>query len=173
MRRSRYGAAGGLPVLATEGAGLKDEEIRRRFDGRNRVELLPGNLTAAQQCLIEEIAHALGYRLFATQRLYPVGYRLVYDRDDTPQARRRAELSVARLRAGGPLLPATEPPAPPPPPPPPPAPSPHQPRQRRRPPSEPPPPPPLPAAAPARPRIPPPPSYPPPPPPPPPVAPAF
>ncbi|MFJ8584734.1 hypothetical protein ACIRD2_08750 [Streptomyces sp. NPDC093595] len=146
---------------------MKDEEIRTRFDGRGRVELLPGNLPYTGQRRIEEIAHALGYRLTAADRLYPVGVRLVYDRDDTPQARRRAELSIARLRAGRPLLPATEPPVPPPPPPPPPAPAQLQPRRPSRPPSEPPPPPPLPAPGPARPRVPPPPSYPPPPPPPP------
>ncbi|MFG2751763.1 hypothetical protein [Streptomyces xanthophaeus] len=147
---------------------MKDEDIRSRFDGRGRVELLPGRTTAAQQRRTEEIAHALGYRLLAVHNLGFAGVRLDFERDDTPVARRRNELTIARLRAGGPVLPAVEPPAPPPPAPPPPATSPRGRRQPSRPPAMPPPPPP---AAPARPRVPPPPPFPPLPPPPPPVAP--
>ncbi|WP_406275152.1 hypothetical protein OHT93_29365 [Streptomyces sp. NBC_00191] len=148
---------------------MKDDEIRARFDGRGRVELLPGNATASKRRRIEEIAHALGYRPLAVHNLGLAGIRLDYERDDTPQARRRSELTIARLRAGGPLLPAIEPPPPPPPTPPPPAPSQLRPRQPSRPPSAPPPPPP--AAAPARPRLPPPPPCPPLPPPAPPITP--
>ncbi|MGW6856624.1 hypothetical protein [Streptomyces xanthophaeus] len=146
---------------------MKDEEIRSRFDGRGRVELLPGRTTAAQQRRTEEIAHARGYRLLAVHDLGFVGVRLDFERDDTPVARRRNELTIARLRAGGPVLPAVEPPAPPPPAPPP-ATSPRGRRRPSRPPAMPPPPPP---AAPARSRVPPPPPFPPLPPPPPPVAP--
>ncbi|WP_063768236.1 hypothetical protein, partial [Streptomyces xanthophaeus] len=85
---------------------MKDEEIRSRFDGRGRVELLPGRTTAAQQHRTEEIAHALGYRLLAVHNLGFAGMRLDFERDDTPVARRRNELTIARLRAGGPVLPA-------------------------------------------------------------------
>ncbi|MDF6022598.1 hypothetical protein [Streptomyces sp. JH34] len=138
---------------------MEDDEIRARFDGRSRVDLLPGHVTAQRQRRIEEMGHALGYRLLDTQGLGPRGVRLVYERDDGPLARRRAELTVARLRAGGPLLPVMEPPAPPPPGPPPPAPAPRPPRQPSRPPSGPPPPPHT--VAPARPRLPPRPPYPP------------
>ncbi|MEU3922370.1 hypothetical protein [Streptomyces sp. NPDC029004] len=148
---------------------MKDDEIRARFDGRGHVELLPGNDTASKRRRIEEIAHALGYRLLAVHNLGFAGVRLDYERDDTPQARRRNELTIARLRAGGPLLPAVEPPPPPPPTPPPPAPSQLRPRQPSRPWAAPPPPPPT--AAPARPRLPPRPPGPPPPLPPPPITP--
>ena len=144
-----------------EGSQVRDDEVPACFDGRGRVELLPGLATAAEQRRIEEIAHALGYRLVAVEGLGRAGVRLVYERDDGPLARRRSEMAVERLRAGGPLLWGTEPPPPPPPAAPPPAPS--QSRERRRggPPAEPPPPPS--AVAPARPPIPPRPPYPPPP----------
>ncbi|WP_385621163.1 hypothetical protein PXH67_21110 [Streptomyces sp. P8-A8] len=144
---------------------MKDDEIRASFDGRARVKLLPDRATASNRHRIEEIAHALGYQLLATESLVEFGIRLVYERDDAPTARRRAELTIARLRAGGPLLPAVEPP--PPPGPPPPAPSQHRPRQPSRPRwgAPPPPPPPATGVAPARPRFPPPPPGPPPPPP--------
>ncbi|MFC8794879.1 hypothetical protein [Streptomyces cinereoruber] len=150
---------------------MDDDAVRASFDGRSRVELRPHRVTAAGRQRIEEIAHALGYRLLAVEPNGFHGVRLVFGRDEAPHTRRRRELTVARLRAGGPLLPASEPPSPPPPSPPPPAPS-SPPVRQRRPggiPSGPPPPPPV--AAPAGPRIPPPPAYPPPPPPPPPVAP--
>ncbi|MFD8821520.1 hypothetical protein ACFV1C_04005 [Streptomyces sp. NPDC059605] len=143
---------------------MQDDEIRAGFDGRARVELRIGLVTAASRRRIEEIAHALGYRLITAENLAELGTRLVHERDDGPIARRRAELTIARLRAGGPLLPAVEPPPPPPPGPPPPAPSQARPRRPDRPRWGPPPPPPLPATeAPARPRFPPPPSVPPPP----------
>ncbi|MFF8288881.1 hypothetical protein ACF068_06545 [Streptomyces sp. NPDC016309] len=148
---------------------MRDDDIRARFDGRVRVELLPGDASAATRRRIEGIGHALGYRPLAVENVWPAGVRLVYQRDDAPDARRRAALTIARLRAGGPLLPAAEAPPPPPPGPPPPAPAPAPPRPRRpaRPDLPPAVPPPPAAARPARPRVPPPPAYPPPPPPPP------
>lgn len=138
---------------------MKDDEIRAHFDGRGRVELLPGHAIASKQGRIGEIAHALGYRLLATQSLGRAGVRLVYERDDAPHARRRAEQTIERLRAGDPVLPAIEPPPPPPAPPlmsrqtpprprrslepqPPPPPTPPGPRIPSRPPHPPPPPPP-------------------------------
>ncbi|WP_406109691.1 hypothetical protein OG698_43630 [Streptomyces sp. NBC_01003] len=136
---------------------MKDEEVRALFDGRGRVELIPGRPTTARLGRIEEIAHALGYQQHSIENLGRGGLRLVYGRDDCPQARRRAELTIARLREGGPLLPAIEPPPPPPPTPPPPAPSQAPPRQRSRPLSAPPPPPPLFPPLPSRPPGPPPP----------------
>ncbi|MGW8682519.1 hypothetical protein ACWGNN_15920 [Streptomyces sp. NPDC055817] len=92
---------------------MKDDEVRARFDGRGRVELIPGLSTAAKLGRIEDIAHALGYQRLAIENLGRAGTRLVYERDDGPQARRRAELTIARLSEGGPLLPAIEPPPPP------------------------------------------------------------
>ncbi|MFC9605997.1 hypothetical protein ACFTTN_21335 [Streptomyces niveus] len=130
---------------------MKDDEIRARFDGRGRVELIPeGHVTAAKRRHLENIAHALGYRLLDNQNTGLGRGLFLFERDDGPQARRRNELTVARLREGGPLLPVG-PPEPPPPPPPGPPPAPSQPRPRRygRPASGPPPP------APPRPRHPP------------------
>ncbi|MFE9728080.1 hypothetical protein ACFYQ5_32075 [Streptomyces sp. NPDC005794] len=148
-----------------------DDDVRSRFDGRGRVEVRSGRHTDEKQRRIEQIARALGYRLLTVHALVGGAAQLVFERDDAPLARRRNELTIARLRAGGPLLPAVEPPPPPPPLPPPPVAS--QP-QRRRPgrlPSGPPPPPPV-APAVQRPRVPSPPPFPPLPPPPPPVAPS-
>ncbi|MFI6037598.1 hypothetical protein ACIBBD_26165 [Streptomyces sp. NPDC051315] len=148
---------------------MRDEEIVRHFDGRGRVELLPGRLDAARRRRIEAIIHELGYRLLAVENLGLAGIRIRCERDDAPQARRRAEQAIERLRAGGPVLPEIAEAPPPPPAPPPPAGPPPGPRPRFRVPDGPPPPPPV--AGPARPRVPPRPPHPPSPPPPPPVPP--
>ncbi|MFJ6700617.1 hypothetical protein ACIQM4_31860 [Streptomyces sp. NPDC091272] len=146
---------------------MKDDEIRTQLDGRARVEMLLANVESGYRPRAEEVAHALGYRLVAYEFLRHAGQRLVCERDDAPNARRRAELSIERLRAGRPLLPVEEPYVPPPqppppvtprapgtprprrsawgpPPPPPAAPAPAARRVTPRPPSGPPPPPPLP-----------------------------
>ena len=107
---------------------MDDDEIRARFDGRSRVELLPGLVTAARRHRIDDIAHALGYRLLEVWSLGPAGTGLRYQRDDAPHARRRAEQTIARLRAGGPVLSEIQP-APPPPSAPPPAPTGQRPRR--------------------------------------------
>ncbi len=129
---------------------MKDDAIRARFDGRHRVELSLSHAPAETSRKIDEIAHALGYRQLAVEKLPFMGFRFVYERDDSPTARRRADLAVARLRGGGPLLPAMDTPPPPPPTAPPPAPAQPAARRPRRLPAEPPPPPPL--APPAHPR---------------------
>ncbi|MER5294079.1 hypothetical protein ABT382_18650 [Streptomyces pharetrae] len=138
---------------------MDDDEIRSRFDGRGEVGLLLGGVTAARRRRIDDIGHALGYRLLDAQNLGYGRVRLRYRRDDAPHARRRAEQTIARLRAGGPVLSEIEPAPPPPPSAPPPA-GHRPPGPRRRPPSHEPPPPP-PVAAPPRPRLPPLPPYPP------------
>ncbi|MFF5025865.1 hypothetical protein ACFY2J_16830 [Streptomyces collinus] len=125
------------------------------------------------------IAYVLGYELISAEQSRGPGLvlglpqpaatvRLVFRRDDDPRARRRAELTIARLRAGGPVLTDDEldPPPPPPSDPPPFVPRPPRPRPRRS--LEPRPPPPVGAP---RPRIPPRPAYPPAPAPPPPLTP--
>ena len=94
-----------------EWSQVKDDEIRARFDGRGRVERMPGHATGPRRQRIEDMARALGYRLLSVENLGGLGIRLVYEHD-FPLARRRNELSLARLRAGGPLLPAVEPPPP-------------------------------------------------------------
>ncbi|MFJ9868322.1 hypothetical protein [Streptomyces sp. NPDC101165] len=156
------------------------DEIRSRFDGRGQVEL---RLGPGQKALAEEIAHALGYQLVSVEQhggriiqfpsstyRTPSGVGLLFRRDDDPRARRRAEQTVERLRAGGPVLVDRELPEPPPPPPAPAPPlMPGQPAPRPRRSLEPQPPPPV---GPPAPRIPPRPPYPPPPSPPPPFPPA-
>ncbi|MFC9282734.1 hypothetical protein [Streptomyces collinus] len=144
------------------------DAIRSRFDGRGQVEI---RFTGGQPALVEAIARALGYELVSVEqrggRPIDLGaidlrtarsYRLVFRRDDDPRARRRAELTIERLRAGGPVLTDDElvPPPPPPSPSPPFVPRPPQPRPRRS--LEPQPPPPV---GPSRPRVPPRPAYPP------------
>ncbi|BAU82040.1 fimbrial isopeptide formation D2 domain-containing protein [Streptomyces laurentii] len=168
--------------LSQGGAGVDEDKIRVRFDGRVRVEVRLGRVTAAERSRVDEIARAFGYQLFSSQALtaaapglgvvvLPAGWLLTYERDDGPLARRRNELTIARLRAGGSLLPVVEPPPPPLPPPPPTVVAPQPPRREHFTyPSEPPPPPPsVPSPRPRIPSYPPPPAYPPPPPPPPPA----
>ncbi|MGW4996399.1 hypothetical protein ACWEP8_01940 [Streptomyces hydrogenans] len=150
---------------------MDDDEVRRRFDGAVRVELMfRRGYTTARRQRVEAIGHALGYRPLLSENTGWRGLRLVFARDEAPDARRRRELTIARLRTGGPVLPPLETLPPPPPLPPPPA-APQTrttgPRTSGPPTAPPPPPPPPPALPPNRPRIPPKPSVPPPPPPPP------
>lgn len=153
-------------IATLRGPLMRDDEIRSHFDGRGRVEV---RLNVSALPRAKEIAHALGYQLLSSGRIARWVHVLVFQRDDDPLARRRAEQTVERLRAGGPVLSDGELPAPPPPPPapaPPLTPRPPEPRPRRS--LEPQPPPPV---GPPGLRIPPRPPYPPPPPPPPDVTP--
>lgn len=139
---------------------MKDDEIRSRFDGRGLVEMGLGPSALARA---EGIGHALGYQLLSSRRIRKWVHLLVFRRDDDPRARRRAEQTIERLRAGGPVLVDRELPVPPPPPPAPPPPlTPGQPPPRPRRSLEPQPPPPV---GPPAPGVPPRPPYPPPPPP--------
>ncbi|MFE6102644.1 hypothetical protein ACFVQ4_22075 [Streptomyces laurentii] len=151
---------------------MDEGKVRVRFDGRAQVEIRLGRVTGDDRSRADEIAHAFGYRFHSSAPIgspFPSGVLVLYERDDGPLARRRNELTIARLRAGGSLLPVVEPPPPPLPPPPPTVLAPPPPRRERFSyPSEPPPPPT--SVPPPRPRVPsypPPPAYPPPPPPPP------
>ncbi|MFF8728212.1 hypothetical protein ACF073_17210 [Streptomyces sp. NPDC015171] len=139
------------------------DAIRSRFDGRGMVAIRVG---VSSTGLAGKVAYALGYELITAEQARGTGLvGLVFRRDDDPRARRRAERTIERLRAGGPVLAPGEPPPPPPPPPGPPPPlTPRQPAPRPRRSMEPQPPPPV---GPVRPRVPPRPPCPPPPPPPP------
>lgn len=139
---------------------MTDEEIIRHFDGRGRVHLQFPHTTSAERCgRMMAIAHALGYKPLFTGTLGRREFPRFYERDDAPDARRRAEQTIERLRAGGPVLPESETAPPPPPNPPPPAGPPPPPRQRFQVPEGPPPTPPV--VGPARPRVPPRPPFPP------------
>ncbi|MFI0977248.1 hypothetical protein ACH4SP_09490 [Streptomyces sp. NPDC021093] len=95
---------------------MEEHEMIAHLDGRGRIEMHLGDVDRGR---VEEMVRALGYRLDVMEFVPRIGYRAVCERDDAPNARRRAELSIERLRAGRPLLPAEEPYVPPPQPPPP------------------------------------------------------
>ncbi|WP_030377457.1 MULTISPECIES: hypothetical protein [unclassified Streptomyces] len=140
---------------------MKDDELRARFDGRGVVEV---RLDVSAGGRAEEVGHALGYTLIRRGKITRRLLELVFRRDDDPLARRRAEETVERLRAGGPVLPeGKQPTFPPPPPSPPPPLTLREPTPRPRRSLEPQPPPPAPSG-PSGPRIPSRPPYPPPPP---------
>jgi hypothetical protein len=140
---------------------MNDDELRARFDGRGVVTV---RLDVSAEGRAEEVGRALGYTVIQRGRIRRRLLELVFRRVDDPLTRRRAEQTVERLRAGGPVLPEGKQPSFPPPPP-----SPAPPLTLRQPPPrprrslEPQPPPPAPSAPPG-PRIPPRPPYPPPPP---------
>ncbi|MEU2914772.1 hypothetical protein ACFYM3_37920 [Streptomyces massasporeus] len=78
---------------------MKDDEMRAHFDGRGRVELLPGHAAASKQRCLGDIAQALSYRLLATQSLGRVGIRLVSESDDAPHTRRQQSRASTAARA--------------------------------------------------------------------------
>ncbi|MFG3193505.1 hypothetical protein [Streptomyces omiyaensis] len=116
---------------------MDDDGIRARFDDSVRVELLldARAVPASRKERIRSIAHALGYELLTVETtgfaFGAVGdvfgttgtaaVRFVFGRVEAPDARRRRERTLARLRAGGPVLPSLGEAPPPPPQPPPPA----------------------------------------------------
>lgn len=84
---------------------MKDGEILARFDGRGRAAFSLGGFEASNSEVIAAIAYECGYDLEATERPSRISVRLIYVRNDSPPARRRAAQTRQRLRAGGPLLP--------------------------------------------------------------------
>lgn len=85
---------------------MTDEEIIAHFDGRGRVHLRFGRyVSTAQASRMAEIAYALGYRPLPTGTFRSDDVPRFYERDDSPQARRRAEQTIVRLHAGGPVQP--------------------------------------------------------------------
>ncbi|MEU9972441.1 hypothetical protein [Streptomyces sp. NPDC051014] len=83
---------------------MKEAEIPGHFDGRGRVEFSLSGLEAGQADTISAIAFEFGYDLAATEVRSRSTMRLVFVRNDSPTARRRAAQTQDRLRAGGPLL---------------------------------------------------------------------
>ncbi|MBG0852097.1 hypothetical protein I2W78_09645 [Streptomyces spinoverrucosus] len=71
---------------------MTDEEIIGHFDGRGRVQLNFPYTTSAERCRrMMAIAHALGYKPLFTETLGRREFPRFYERDDAPDARRRAE----------------------------------------------------------------------------------
>jgi len=89
---------------------MRDEEILARFDGRGGTEFLLGGFEALNSHMITAIASKCGYDLRATELPGKSAMRLIYVRNDAPLARRRAQQTQERLRAGGPLCLCGKPP---------------------------------------------------------------
>ncbi|MEV6202686.1 hypothetical protein AB0M64_22305 [Streptomyces sp. NPDC051771] len=116
----RVPAAG---IVAGGRSTVDEDEMRLRFDDSSVVELTfpKDQLPPGRRQRIQDIAHALGYGLAETREEGPFDLRLVFRRVESPAARSRREATIARLRAGGTVLPPPAAPVPPPPFPPPPA----------------------------------------------------
>ncbi|MFC7262204.1 hypothetical protein [Streptomyces lutosisoli] len=83
---------------------MKDAEIIAYFDGRGRAEFLLGGLQVMDGDKITAIAYEFGYDLRESEAVSRGSYRMIYVRNDSPEVRRRAQQTLDRLRAGGPLL---------------------------------------------------------------------
>ncbi|MFD5803518.1 hypothetical protein [Streptomyces sp. NPDC127020] len=88
---------------------MKHEQIVAFFDGRGTAEITLRGVEVAQSNTIAAVAYELGYRLHATDIVTRSQWRLIYLRDDSPDVRRRAQHTMARLRAGGPVFPPSVP----------------------------------------------------------------
>ncbi|WP_282702638.1 hypothetical protein [Streptomyces sp. CC219B] len=84
---------------------MRDPEILAHIDGRGRAEFVLGGFEGRHTARITAIGHELGYVLKSTEIRGRSVARLVYVRDDSPLARRRAGQTLDRLRTGGALLP--------------------------------------------------------------------
>ncbi|GAA5211486.1 hypothetical protein GCM10023323_43320 [Streptomyces thinghirensis] len=90
---------------------MKDEQILEYFDGRGTAEITLRGREVAQSNRIAAVAFELGYELHETDIVTRGQWRMIYLRDDSPDVRRRAQHTVDRLRAGGPLFPQVGAPA--------------------------------------------------------------
>ncbi|MGW0827457.1 hypothetical protein [Streptomyces sp. NPDC002845] len=85
----------------------EDEQILAYFDGRGTAEITLRGREVAQSNRIAAVAFELGYRLHETEIVTRGQWRMIYLRDDSPDVRQRAQYTMDRLRAGGPLFPQT------------------------------------------------------------------
>lgn len=83
---------------------MKNEQILEYFDGRGTVDFTLRGRDILQSDRIEAIAFELGYRLHERDIVTRGQWRLTYLRDDSPDVRRRVQVTLDRLRADGPLL---------------------------------------------------------------------
>jgi predicted small integral membrane protein len=83
---------------------MRDEQILAYFDGRGTAEFTLRGRDVAQSDRIGAIAFELGYELHETDIVTRGQWRMVYLRNDSPDVRQRAQSTLDRLRAGGPLL---------------------------------------------------------------------
>lgn len=87
-------------------ASMQDSEILPYFDGRPTADMLLSAFQISAGDRITAIAHELGYHQASAGPASRTTYRMVFSRDDSPEARRRAEATMSRMRGGGPVLPA-------------------------------------------------------------------
>lgn len=85
---------------------MQDSEILPYFDGRPTADIMLSAFQISAGDRITAIAYELGYQQASAGPDSRTTYRMVFSRDDSPDARRRAEATVSRLRGGGPVLPA-------------------------------------------------------------------
>ncbi|MFC8867598.1 hypothetical protein ACFUAC_08085 [Streptomyces sp. NPDC057148] len=83
---------------------MKVEQILAYFDGRGTAEITLRGREVSQSNTIAAVAYELGYKLHETDIVTRGQWRLTYLRDDSPDVRQRAQRTVDRLRAGGPLF---------------------------------------------------------------------
>ncbi|MFC7984308.1 hypothetical protein [Streptomyces sp. NPDC057336] len=83
---------------------MKDEQILAYFDGRGTAEITLRGREVSQSNRIAAVAFELGYKLHETDIVTRGQWRLTYLRDDSPDVRQRAQRTMDRLRAGGPLF---------------------------------------------------------------------
>lgn len=85
---------------------MQDSEILPYFNGRPTADMLLSAFQISAGDRITAIAYELGYHQASSGPASRTTYRMVFSRDDSPDARRRAEATIIRLRGGDPVLPA-------------------------------------------------------------------
>lgn len=85
---------------------MQDSEILPYFDGRPSADMLLSAFQTSAGDRITAIAYELGYHQASAGPTSRTTYRMVFSRDDSPDARRRAAATMSRLRGGGLVLPA-------------------------------------------------------------------
>ncbi|MFI5855008.1 hypothetical protein [Streptomyces parvulus] len=83
---------------------MKHEQILAYFDGRGTAEITLRGRETAQSDKIAAAAYELGYKLQERDIVTRGQWRLTFLRDDSPDVRQRAQHTMDRLRAGGPLF---------------------------------------------------------------------
>ena len=83
---------------------MKDEQILAYFDGRGTADITLRGRDLMESNKIAAIAFELGYELHEMVVVTRGQCRMIYFRDDSPDVRQRAQGTLDRLRAGGPLF---------------------------------------------------------------------
>ncbi|MFD4633279.1 hypothetical protein ACFVYR_25385 [Streptomyces sp. NPDC058284] len=84
---------------------MKDPDILTYFDGRPTADMLLSAFEVGDGDRITAFAYELGYRQVQAGAASRTTYRMVFSRDDSPDAQQRAAATLNRVRGGGPVLP--------------------------------------------------------------------